>query len=52
MIVFSEDRCVVCGAVVPEGRMVFPACELAVTERALTKQSAVRIKPSVPSTNN
>lgn len=23
----SEDRCVCCGAVIPEGRMVCPQCE-------------------------
>lgn len=24
----TEDRCVCCGAVIPEGRMVCPPCEL------------------------
>lgn len=25
-----EDRCIMCGEIVPEGRMVCPACEAAV----------------------
>lgn len=30
-----EDRCVMCGEIIPEGRMVCPACEDAVLhERA------------------
>jgi len=28
-----EDSCVMCGAFVPEGRMVCPMCEQAVLER-------------------
>ena len=27
-----ENRCVCCGAIVPEGRMVCPICEMAVDE--------------------
>lgn len=26
-----EDRCIMCGAIVPEGRMVCPDCEAAVS---------------------
>ncbi|MBO5339850.1 MAG: hypothetical protein J6A62_02485 [Oscillospiraceae bacterium] len=29
-----EDRCVCCGAVIPEGRMVCPGCEQAQTRKA------------------
>lgn len=25
-----EDRCIMCGEIIPEGRMVCPACEAAV----------------------
>ncbi len=28
-----ENRCVCCGAVIPEGRMVCPLCEMDVEER-------------------
>ena len=28
-----ENRCVCCGAVVPEGRMVCPICEMAADEK-------------------
>lgn len=31
----TSDRCVSCGAVVPEGRMVCPACERRAEERPL-----------------
>lgn len=33
MTYFQEERCVMCGEIVPEGRMVCPCCERAVTER-------------------
>jgi len=29
-----EDRCVMCGAVIPEGRQVCPQCEARVLEQA------------------
>lgn len=29
-----EDRCVMCGEIIPEGRMVCPVCE----ERVLTRK--------------
>ena len=28
-----ENRCVCCGAIIPEGRMVCPICEMAADER-------------------
>lgn len=28
-----EDRCVCCGAIVPEGRMVCPICEMQAEKR-------------------
>ena len=30
--VFSENRCVACGAPIPEGRMICPICEAKITE--------------------
>lgn len=32
ILVFSEDHCVMCGQVIPEGRMVCPACEVKANE--------------------
>ena len=29
-----ENRCVCCGAIIPEGRMVCPMCEMAADEKA------------------
>lgn len=29
MMYFSEERCVMCGEIIPEGRMVCPRCERA-----------------------
>ena len=31
-----ENRCVCCGAIIPEGRMVCPICEMAADETAVT----------------
>lgn len=36
MMYFSEERCVMCGEIIPEGRMVCPCCERTVTEQAKT----------------
>lgn len=36
MMYFSEERCVMCGEIIPEGRMVCLRCERAVTEQAKT----------------
>lgn len=33
MTYFQEERCVMCGEIVPEGRMVCPFCERAVMEQ-------------------
>ena len=33
MMYFSEERCVMCGEIVPEGRMVCPCCERTATEQ-------------------
>ena len=34
MMYFSEERCVMCGEIIPEGRMVCLRCERTVTEQA------------------
>lgn len=31
-----ENRCVCCGAIIPEGRMVCPMCEMAAYDGAVT----------------
>ena len=36
MMYFSEERCVMCGEIIPEGHMVCLRCERAVTEQAKT----------------
>lgn len=36
MMYHSEERCVMCGEIIPEGRMVCPCCERTVTEQAKT----------------
>lgn len=36
MMYFSEERCVMCDEIIPEGRMVCPCCERTVTEQAKT----------------
>lgn len=48
--IYSEDRCVMCGQIVPEGRMVCPVCEKDVEERTAQKQSAQTRKtfPALP----
>lgn len=40
MTYFQEERCVMCGEIVPEGRMVCPCCERTVTEQ--TKEQDCR----------
>lgn len=40
IMIFREDRCVMCGQVIPEGRMVCPLGEKDVEERTAQKQSA------------
>ena len=37
-----EERCIVCGQIIPEGRMVCPACEAAIL-RAPAPQEAPRL---------
>ena len=40
----SEDRCVCCGELVPEGRMVCPACEKrAEKERDLAEELVSKV---------
>ena len=34
MMYFSEERCVMCGEIIPEGRMVCLRCEQAASEQA------------------
>lgn len=34
----NENRCVCCGAVIPEGRMVCPACERKAAEKDTEKK--------------
>lgn len=36
MMYFSEERCVMCGEIIPEGRMVCPRCERAASEQPKT----------------
>ena len=36
MMYFSEERCVMCGDIIPEGRMVCPRCERAASEQPKT----------------
>ena len=33
VIIYGEERCVMCGQVIPEGRMVCPTCEMKVQEQ-------------------
>lgn len=33
MMYFSEERCVMCGEIIPEGHLVCQRCERAVTEQ-------------------
>lgn len=40
-----EDRCVCCGAIIPEGRMVCPQCEAAAKERLPAKGGDDNGKP-------
>ncbi len=36
----TEERCVMCGQIIPEGRMVCPLCEKDVEEKVAQKQAA------------
>lgn len=36
MMFFSEERCVMCGEIIPEGRMVCLRCERAASEQPKT----------------
>ena len=38
-----EDRCIMCGEIIPEGRMVCPACEAAVLRGVENKAAQDRI---------
>lgn len=40
-----EDRCVCCGAIIPEGRMVCPQCEAAAKEQLPVKGGDDNGKP-------
>ena len=42
-----ENRCVCCGAVVPEGRMVCPMCEMAADEGVYTSPGSDRLKKGI-----
>ena len=37
-----DNFCVCCGAVIPEGRMVCPICEMAADEGAVTGRQRIR----------
>ena len=37
-----ENRCVCCGAIVPEGRMVCPICEMDADDGAVTGRQGIR----------
>ena len=39
MMYFSEERCVMCGEIIPEGRMVCLRCERAASEQPKTPES-------------
>ena len=39
MMYFSEERCVMCGEIILEGRMVCLRCERAVTEQAQRRKA-------------
>ncbi len=43
MTYFQEERCVMCGEIIPEGRMVCLRCERAVTEQT-KKQDCQSVK--------
>lgn len=38
VMVFSEERCVMCGETIPEGRMVCPDCERKISELPVSKR--------------
>lgn len=38
-----EDRCVCCGEIIPEGRMVCPQCEAAANERQASMYHALLV---------
>ena len=44
-LIFHEDRCVMCGQVIPEGRMVCQNCEQKVMYPAEASSSRIPIKP-------
>lgn len=39
----TEDRCVFCGEVVPEGRQVCPVCERPVVVKKITNRDRLRV---------
>ena len=41
-----EDRCVCCGAIVPEGRMVCLQCEMDAREKRLTESAKAMAETS------
>ncbi|MGM9600664.1 MAG: hypothetical protein ACI3W5_03620 [Faecousia sp.] len=43
----NDDRCVMCGAVVPEGRMVCWACEVRILEKSQTDSAEKPTRRSV-----
>ena len=45
--IYSEDRCVMCGRIVPEGRMVCPMCEKDAEARTAQMQ-AMQSRKSFP----
>ena len=47
IMIFREDRCVMCGQIVPESRMVCPMCEKDVEARTAQMQ-AMQARKSFP----
>lgn len=45
MLIFTEDRCVMCGVLIPEGRMICPNCEQEVLGHSPLKQET---KATIP----
>ncbi len=48
----SEDKCIACGRIIPEGRMVCPLCENAQTKVGMILQSRNATEDEVKKTYN
>lgn len=47
VMVFSEERCVMCGETIPEGRMVCPDCERKASEFPVSKREVSESRPAI-----